>query len=559
MNPEIEAVELFLYDRDPMILDSLIGYGRISIQKILSEAPLQLRISLSIPEKSLIPLNIPVIHPQKFQQSTSEIIIGCAFLDSEQKFNVEEHEKMKCDIRKRKKELQKLFNVNEDYIKDFSCALEKNILHWGRLFVTETYILFNSPFKKKVIALDAIRIIERCKMAKMFNTGASIIYDGKKVTFKSFKHRSEFIDLISQLLEKKGKDVQIVDQDDISTSIDEDYKLTDSELDSSTPETPKLSNKWRKPFKSLVSIKNKLFSTSSNELSTSDVLSKSCDHSSESSGSDERVKEEETSIMLKNSLLMGDMPLVSGEEEVEDANKHVEKSDSTLAYTAEEDFNLETKLPTEGPYIDKAVVKKSHRSEKLARTSRRRSLKRRKQGKSDSSICSSSVELITSSSLHRPNILLTMAIWIFKTLLFNLLLSIATIPFIYGGNLTSSFFFAVIITLLSLLAQAIIIYIIRRFSANISHPEDIRQLLKKFIYTWTPLIINVILQTVLFIAASKITHYLLQINFGDQYSYGLPIHVSVRDSYAKICIVAQYIFSMAFTFYVMAENFSQSS
>jgi len=53
----------------------------------------------------------------------------------------------------------KLFGIEEDYIKEWACALEKKILHQGRLFVTAHYALFHSTFAKKVSSSISLLLV----------------------------------------------------------------------------------------------------------------------------------------------------------------------------------------------------------------------------------------------------------------------------------------------------------------------------------------------------------------------------------------------------------------
>lgn len=156
---------------------------------------------------------------------------------SEERLKYDAEEKLKEDSRRREREIFKLFSVEEEpYIKEFSCALEKKILHQGRLYVTPHYVMFSAPFAKKLISLDDIKSIERRKTAGVFNTAIAIITkDDKENVFKSFRKRGECIECLTHQMTALGKLVTETSSIDTNDEASEAALPGGEELDPPSP------------------------------------------------------------------------------------------------------------------------------------------------------------------------------------------------------------------------------------------------------------------------------------------------------------------------------------
>lgn len=307
-------------------MNQLIGYTKISYQDINRQINTLEPIHLSIPEKSRLPLNLPVIHQHKLLKSDSEINGLWRYIDAETKLNIEIEEKQKRDSRRRKKEIFKIFNINEDYIDVYSCIYEP--LHKGKIYLTDKNILFNSPFKQKLIDINLIRSIELTKRSKMFNTCTIVLRDGNKAVFKWIKHIKNFIDE----LKKIKNDIQVHgDVDNVNDDLD---SISDS---SSISFSPKLSFKRRIP--SLFLSKSK----SSKRKSAPLVLHEQSYSKSELEpldNSDEN-REKEHSHRLKKLILSGKDDDLKSIGNSNDSSHLITSSDpNELKSSKESEYNL---------------------------------------------------------------------------------------------------------------------------------------------------------------------------------------------------------------------------
>lgn len=171
----------------------------------------------------------------------------------------------------RNQEFHQIFtNVpkNDRLLDDFVCALSREILLQGRLFISEHYLCFNSSLlgwvTTLVISLDEIQKLERRSTAGIFPNGIIVETKEAKHNFASFLTRDQTLNFIETIwsksisLSKKNheksrqfeslesktsfenmngnSDVKILSEDDIYTIDDEDeeeeYESDDSEDDS---------------------------------------------------------------------------------------------------------------------------------------------------------------------------------------------------------------------------------------------------------------------------------------------------------------------------------------
>ncbi|CAK9229334.1 unnamed protein product [Sphagnum troendelagicum] len=99
-------------------------------------------------------------------------------------------------------EYRQLFHLppEEMLIEDFNCALQKNILLQGHMYLFNRYVCFYSNIfgyeKKKVIPLKNVTCIRKAKTAGVFPNAIEIIAWGKKHFFASFLSRDEAFRLI---------------------------------------------------------------------------------------------------------------------------------------------------------------------------------------------------------------------------------------------------------------------------------------------------------------------------------------------------------------------------
>lgn len=319
ISSDIESIELSVYNREPKIMDQLIGYSKISYQDLHLNTFES--IHLSIPEKSKIPLNIPVLHQQKLLKSDAEIYGSCSYIDTETKLNIDIEERKKKDSRRRMKEIAKLFDLNEDYIEVFSCIHDP--LHKGKIYLTENRILFKSAFKQKSIALNSIKTIELTKRLKFHTTCTIICQDGSKSIFNWIKHLRKFLDELKKWNFQIIGDVECINDDSESIISSDSNSISGS---------PKSSIRRRLPsiFKSSKRSSSKQkFSSSQNSDDSFKIIEVEPTDSSED-------KEKRHSTHLKNLIL-------SGKDE---SPNSVEANDTTTIGLTNSDEKIKPQVPS---------------------------------------------------------------------------------------------------------------------------------------------------------------------------------------------------------------------
>lgn len=103
----------------------------------------------------------------------------------------------------RSEEYRQLFHLprEEVLVRDFNCALQKNILLQGHMYLFLRYVCFYSNIfgyeKKKIIPLRDITCLQKAKTAGIFPNAIEIVAWGKKDFFGSFLSRDEAYRLIA--------------------------------------------------------------------------------------------------------------------------------------------------------------------------------------------------------------------------------------------------------------------------------------------------------------------------------------------------------------------------
>ncbi|AGO11500.1 AaceriABR231Wp [[Ashbya] aceris (nom. inval.)] len=108
--------------------------------------------------------------------------------------------------RKRNSDFHKLFDsvdADDRLLDDFSCALSREFLYQGRLYVSESYICFNSNIlgwvTNLVVPIKDIVSFEKTSTAGLFPNGIALIMDSTKHYFASFLSRDstfEFLEAV---------------------------------------------------------------------------------------------------------------------------------------------------------------------------------------------------------------------------------------------------------------------------------------------------------------------------------------------------------------------------
>lgn len=154
---------------------------------------------------------------------------------------------------KRNIEFHKLFrslHINDGLVDDFSCALSKEILIQGRLYISERSICFNSNIlgwvTNLIISFNEIVGVEKKTTAGLFPNGIIIQTLHGRHTFASFISRDTVYDMIIEIWKrasgrnKLGNDLDVApsinevsDMDDVADSImaDGDSDLFSSDYD----------------------------------------------------------------------------------------------------------------------------------------------------------------------------------------------------------------------------------------------------------------------------------------------------------------------------------------
>lgn len=320
-------------------------------------------------------LSNPLFDDENFN---SQILATFKYINNEMRMQVEEEEAVKTKIHKRRKEMKRFFNLDQDFIQVFNCSLDTGtIRHSGHLYLIEASLLFNSAFKKKCILLKDIVSIQKNKSYIMMRMGlVFFLQNNKKIVLKSFKLRDEFIQLLQSQIKKLGlKEISIIDielqNENENSECNEDVENLNEK-----PKSLKLkrsaNSKLKNSFNSLKNekMKNEVEESNHREFFSFPVLNtnffnfgknekeknsgqpvfnsmKNSDNtpvkkrldSSSSDSSDQEsideIKEREISAKLKHFLIYGQYPVVSGEEEVSEMNSQKNedlKTDSSFAF-----------------------------------------------------------------------------------------------------------------------------------------------------------------------------------------------------------------------------------
>ncbi len=141
---------------------------------------------------------------------------------------------------KRNAEFHSMFKKipkNERLLEDYSCALQKDILIQGRMYITERHICFNSNIlgwvTSIIIPLQEIVQLEKKSIAGLFPNSIVIQTLHQKYVFASFLARDVTFDLITNIWNKlvRGPNGNI----DMQVDLDDDFSGSDmgSDLDES--------------------------------------------------------------------------------------------------------------------------------------------------------------------------------------------------------------------------------------------------------------------------------------------------------------------------------------
>lgn len=231
----VDQIELAIYDREGIIVDELVGTVTLPHQRITPQMGI---IDTWLPVQPVGKTSFLAIASSN-PSHAAEIFVTIKYVDSETKTLIETTQKAKSDTRQRRKEMKKLFNLDEEYLHDFSCNLDHGTIPgFGRVYITSTKLLYNSTFKQKSIDLDQIRSIAKYKTLLLANAGITLfLKNGRKIHLKSFKHRKTFIAALQSQIKLLGlPSLPIVDQ---STS-EEQNTEQDSDEEVDTGVTPRL-------------------------------------------------------------------------------------------------------------------------------------------------------------------------------------------------------------------------------------------------------------------------------------------------------------------------------
>ena len=112
--------------------------------------------------------------------------------------------------------LRKKFNIEEELIESFACAMNLKILLQGTLYLTSSYYCFHSFFNHKTIIgsetkikipISNVKLIEKRKNVLIFDNSINIVMEDESEFFlTSFLHRDHAFDLLMKLFrEEKGE------------------------------------------------------------------------------------------------------------------------------------------------------------------------------------------------------------------------------------------------------------------------------------------------------------------------------------------------------------------
>lgn len=225
----MDQLELALYDREGLIVDELLGSCLVSHTRFSPVNGMQ-ETWLSVQS-----VGRPTAAQAAASEGTNgpEVCITVQYIGGEERSAIDSAQKVKTEIHQRRKEMKKLFNIEEEYLYDFSCNLDgSKIPGSGRVYITATQLMYNSTFKQKIIDLEDIRGIEKYKTMLLSNAGITLLLkNGRKIHLKSFKHRKAFLSALQ--LQVKLLDlppIPIVDRGSSDEAVGEQEEEDDSEL-----------------------------------------------------------------------------------------------------------------------------------------------------------------------------------------------------------------------------------------------------------------------------------------------------------------------------------------
>lgn len=142
-------------------------------------------------------------------------------------------------INKRNKDFHDLFpslNELDRLLDDFSCALSREILLQGKIYVSENHICFNSNLlgwvTTLIIPLSEVKSIERKSTAGLFPNGIMIVTKDSKHNFASFLSRDatfEFINAVWKCYLREHRAIGMAQGDTNDSSVLENVSTTNIE------------------------------------------------------------------------------------------------------------------------------------------------------------------------------------------------------------------------------------------------------------------------------------------------------------------------------------------
>lgn len=231
VDAHVAQIELAVYDREGLIVDELLGAVTVSHTRF---SPVNGLVETWLPITST---GRPTAAQSAATNATTapEVCATIQYIDAETRTTIEAAQKLKTDEHHRRKEMRKLFNIEEDYIHDFSCNLDgSKIPGSGRVYITATQLLYNSTFKQKIVDIEDIRSVEKYKTMLLANAGITLfLKSGRKIHLKSFKDRKAFITALQNQAKILGlAPIPIVDKGSSEDSAGE--QEDDDEIDSTS-------------------------------------------------------------------------------------------------------------------------------------------------------------------------------------------------------------------------------------------------------------------------------------------------------------------------------------
>lgn len=231
VDAHVAQIELAVYDREGLIVDELLGAVTVSHTRF---SPVNGLVESWLPITSA---GRPTAAQFAAGNTTTapEVCTTIQYIDAETRTTIEAAQKLKTDVHHRRKEMRKLFNIEEDYIHDFSCNLDgSKIPGSGRVYITATQLLYNSTFKQKILDIEDIRSVEKYKTMLLANAGITLfLKSGRKIHLKSFKDRKAFITALQNQAKILGlAPIPIVDKGSSEDSAGE--QEDDDEIDSTS-------------------------------------------------------------------------------------------------------------------------------------------------------------------------------------------------------------------------------------------------------------------------------------------------------------------------------------